>query len=138
MEPDAIMFRWGWVWITDSECLFQHSSSWVKCSRSTDRDGYNYIRMSLQLLNDFSRLKIPDINLAVFAARHNPFPTGDTETCCDAEFIILMSNVSLQAPRRLVVPKPNGIVVCCGEYEFGVWGELHLLADGIFSFGQGL
>ena len=85
--------------------------------------------MSLQHLDDLARLEVPQVDLVVLAARDDPLPAGDTEARRDAELLVDVAGVGLQAARGVVVPQPDGAVVGRGEDVFGVGRELDVLAS---------
>jgi hypothetical protein len=72
--------------------------------------------MTFEDLHDFPALQVPQVDLAVFAARNDPFATGDAEAGGDAVLCVLMTHVRLQAARRLEIPQSYGAVVSRGEY----------------------
>jgi len=53
--------------------------------------------MSFQLLDDFFRLQIPNINQIVFRAADDPFSSSDGKIGENAIFFIFVSAVSLDA-----------------------------------------
>lgn len=55
--------------------------------------------------------------------------TSDTKTCGNAILVICVSRVSFQTPRGLVIPQPNGTIVCSRENVLGVGRELDMLAE---------
>jgi len=77
--------------------------------------------MAFQNLNNLPTLQIPQIDLPVLTARNYPFPTRHAETSDDAVFGVLVTRVSFEATRGLVVPQSDRVVVCGGENVFGVW-----------------
>ena len=83
--------------------------------------------MTIEDLHDFPSLQIPQVYFVIFAARHDPFASSDAETRADTVFGVLMTDVGLQAARRLEVPQPYGAVVGGGEYVFRVGRKLYVL-----------
>jgi len=71
--------------------------------------------MTIKDLHDFPALQVPQVYLAVFAARHDPFSAGDAEASGDAVLGILVADVGLQAARGLEVPQSYRAVVRGGE-----------------------
>lgn len=69
--------------------------------------------MSLQHLNNLTALQVPDIHLLVLAARDDPFTACNAEARSDTVLRVLMPDICLQTPRRLVVPKSNRVIVRC-------------------------
>jgi hypothetical protein len=51
--------------------------------------------MALEDLHDFPTLQIPQVDLAVFAARHDPLASGDAEAGADAVLGVLVADVRL-------------------------------------------
>jgi hypothetical protein len=51
--------------------------------------------MTIKDLHDFPSLQIPQVDFVVFAARHDPFASGDTEASPDAVLGVLMTDVGL-------------------------------------------
>ena len=84
--------------------------------------------MTIKNLHDFAALQVPQVYFAVFAARDDPLAPGDAEAGGDAVLGVLVTDVGLEAARRLEVPQPYGAVVGGGEYVFRVGRELHVLA----------
>ena len=74
--------------------------------------------MAFEDLHDFPALQVPQVDLAVFAARNDPFAACDAEAGGDAVLCVLMTYVRLQAARCLEVPQSYGAVMGRGEYVF--------------------
>jgi hypothetical protein len=74
--------------------------------------------VALKDLHDFAALQVPQVYFAVFAARDDPLAAGDAEAGGDAVLGVLVTDVGLQASRRLEVPQPYGAVVGGGKYVF--------------------
>jgi hypothetical protein len=51
--------------------------------------------MTFEDLHDFPSLQIPQVDFVIFAARHDPFASGDAEAGADAVFGVLMADVGL-------------------------------------------
>jgi hypothetical protein len=51
--------------------------------------------MTIKYLHDFSSLQIPQVDFVIFAARHDPFASGDAEAGPDAVLCVLMTDVGL-------------------------------------------
>jgi len=81
-------------------------------------DGNNDVLMTIKDLHGFSSLQIPQVDFAIFAARHDPFASGNAEASADAILCVLMTDVGLQAARCLEVPQPYRAVVGGGEDVF--------------------
>lgn len=90
--------------------------------------------MAIEDLHDFPTLQIPQVDFAIFAARHDPLASGDTEAGADAVLGVLVADVRLQAARRLEVPETYGTVVGGGEDVFRVGRKLHVLAVEVNRF----
>lgn len=60
--------------------------------------------MSLEDLHNFPSLKVPQIYSFVLATRNDPFPSRHAETSYNAKRRVFMARISLQTPRRLVIP----------------------------------
>ena len=74
--------------------------------------------MTIKDLHDFPSLQIPQVDFAIFAARHDPFASCDAEASSDAVLGVLMTDVGLQATRCLEIPQPYCTVVGGREYVF--------------------
>ena len=72
--------------------------------RGKKKNGGAHTRVTLQNLNDLPTLQIPQIHLPVLTTRNYPFPTRHAETSDDAVFGVLVTGVSLEATRGLIVP----------------------------------
>ena len=90
--------------------------------------------MAIEDLHDFPTLQIPQVDFAIFAARHDPLASGDAEAGADAVLGVLVADVRLQAARRLEVPETYGTVVGGGEDVFRVGRKLHVLAVEVNRF----
>lgn len=73
----------------------------------------------------------------VLAAANDPFTTRYAKARRDAVLRIRVANISLQAPRGIVIPKPNRRIVRGGKNVFGVGRELDMLADSVVAFCEG-
>ena len=51
--------------------------------------------MAIEDLHDFPTLQIPQIDFAIFAARHDPLASGDAEAGADAVLGVLVADVRL-------------------------------------------
>lgn len=98
-------------------------------SVSTYRTSHYDVGMSFEDLDDFARLQVPQVDLVVLAARDDPLPAGDAEARRDAEFLVDVACVRLQAAGGVVVPQPDSAVVGRGKDVLRVGGELHVLAE---------
>ncbi len=74
--------------------------------------------MTIENLNYFSTLQVPEIDFTVFAARNDPFTARDAETRCNAIFCVGVARVGLEAAGCVVVPQSDGTVVGGGEDVF--------------------
>ena len=86
--------------------------------------------MSLEDLNDFSTLQVPEIHFVIFAARNDPLAARNAKTRGNAEFRVGVACVRLQAAGGVVIPQTDGAVVGGGEDVLRIWRELHVLAGG--------
>ena len=87
--------------------------------------------MSLQFLNHFFGLQIPNVNHIIFRSAHNPFATGHRKVGKNTIFLILVSGIGLQAFAFGVVPKLQGVVQGGGQDVFTVGTELDKRDRGI-------
>ena len=94
--------------------------------------------MSLQLLNHFFGLQIPNVNHIIFRSAYNPFATGHRKVGKNTIFLILVSRVGLQAFAFGVVPKLQSVVQGGGQDVFTVGTELDKRDRGIVVVYQGL
>jgi hypothetical protein len=74
--------------------------------------------MTIENLDYFPTLQVPEIDFIVFAARNDPFSTCDAKTRCNAIFRVGMARVGLEAAGGVVVPQSDGAVVRGGEDVF--------------------
>ena len=51
--------------------------------------------MAIEDLHDFPTLQIPQVDFAIFAARHDPLASGDAEAGADAVLGVLVADVRL-------------------------------------------
>jgi len=100
------------------------------------RDGHDDVSMALEDLHDLPALQVPQVYLAVLAARHDPFAARDAEAGGDAVLGVLVADVRLEAARGLEVPQPYRAVVGGGEDVFRVGRKLDVLANGVVSLGE--
>ncbi len=73
------------------------------------------VGVALQFLDDFLRLKVPDVNLVVFAAADDPFASGDGKAGENAVFLIFVTLIRLQAFPLGVIPQLERVVQSRGE-----------------------
>jgi hypothetical protein len=59
--------------------------------------GGHFTLMALEDLHDFPTLQVPQVDLAIFATRNDPFAARDAEAGGDAVFYVLMADVRLEA-----------------------------------------
>lgn len=105
---------------------------------STDDYGTNTYRncnddvcVTLQHLDDFSGLQVPQIHFIIFTTGDDPLSTSYAETCNNAVVLIDVACVCFQATGCLVIPQTDGTVMCRREDVLRVRRELHMLTGGV-------
>ena len=68
----------------------------------------------------------------VLRPRDDPLVARDTETSGDAVLFVLVARVGFETTCGLVVPQPDGAVVCGGEDVSRVGRELDVLAGAVW------
>lgn len=81
----------------------------------TESSEITLTRMSLEDLDYFAALQVPDVDLVVLAAGDDPLSASDREAGGDAVELVPVANIRLQAARGLVVPQTYCAVVRGGE-----------------------
>lgn len=94
--------------------------------------------MAFERLDDLAALEVPQVDLVVLRAGDDPLAARNGEAGGDAELLVCVPDVRLEAARRLVVPKPDRAVMRGGEDVLGVRRELNVLAaKGVRSVRDG-
>ena len=98
----------------------------------------NYIRVTLQLLNNLFRLQVPDVDQVVLGPGDDPLAPGDGEVSKDAILLVLVAAVRFQALAFAVVPEFEGVVEGGCEDVLAVRGELDKGDRGVVIVNKGL
>ena len=91
--------------------------------------------MTLQNLQNLTRLQVPDIDFRIFAATDDILATGDAESSGNAVGSIRVSTIRLHTFRGLVVPETNSRILCRDKDEARVRGEGDVGAALVVSLG---
>ena len=86
--------------------------------------------MTLEDLDDLSRLQIPQVHLVVLASGDDPFAAGHAKACGDAKFVVDMTHICFQTARALIIPQANSAIVSGRKDVLRVRRKLHMLAGG--------
>ena len=79
--------------------------------------------MTLQNLQNLTRLQVPDIDFRIFAAADDILAIGDAESSRDTVCSVRVSSIRLHTFRGLVVPETNSRILCRDQDEARVRGE---------------